>query len=82
MPGFSSLGALQILEVVLYERVTHGLQSPESLEAYVMWAESGNLPMWESGISPQMISGSFADFLETNPEAQEAYEETIEQAAG
>ena len=38
--------------------------------------------MWESGISPQMISGSFADFLETNPEAQEAYEETIEQAAG
>ena len=29
-----------------------------------------------------MISGSFADFLETNPEAQEAYEETIEQAAG
>ena len=82
MPGFSSLGALQILEVVLYERVTHGLQSPESLEAYVMWAESGNLPMWESGISPQMISGSFADFLETNAEAQEAYEETIEQAAG
>ena len=82
MPGFSSLGALQILEVVLYERVTHGLQSPESLEAYVMWAESGNLPMWESGISPQMIAGSFAEFLETNAEAQEAYEETIEQAAG
>ena len=37
---------------------------------------------WETEESPQMISGSFADFLETNPEAQEAYEETIEQAAG
>ena len=82
MPGFSSLGALQILEVVLYERVTHGLQSPESHEAYVMWAESGNLPMWESGISPQMISGSFAAFLETYSDAKEAYEETIEQATG
>ena len=82
MPGFSALSSLQILEVVLYERVTHGLQSPESLEAYVIWAESGELPMWESGISPQMIAGSFAEFLETNAEAQEAYEETIEQAAG
>ena len=48
----------------------------------MIWAESGELPMWESGISPQMIAGSFAEFLETNAEAQEAYEETIEQAAG
>jgi len=82
MPGFSSLGSLQILEVVLYERVTHGLQSPESLEAYIIWAESGDLPVWESGVSPQMIASSFSEFLETNVEAEEAYEETLEEAAG
>ena len=82
MPGFASLGPLQILEVVLYERVTHGLQDPESLEAYVMWAESGDLPVWESGISPQSIASSFAEFLETNPEAEMSYEETLEEAAG
>ena len=82
MPGFASLESLQILEVVLYERVTHGLQSPESLEAYMLWAESGELPDWESGVSPQSIAGSFSEFLEMNSEASALYEETLEEAAG
>lgn len=82
MPGFASLGSLQILEVVLYERVTHGLESPRSLEAYVIWAESGVLPVWESGVSPQSIAGDFAEFLESNAEAEEAYEEALEEATG
>ena len=82
MPGFAALESLQILEVVLYERVTHGLQSPESLEAYILWAESGELPDWESGVSPQSIAGSFSEFLEMNSEAASLYEETLEEAAG
>tara|TARA_B100000953_G_scaffold172768_1_gene142361 strand:+ start:482 stop:1297 length:816 start_codon:yes stop_codon:yes gene_type:complete len=82
MPGFASLDSLQILEVVLYERVTHGLQSPESLEAYVIWAESGDLPVWEAGVYPQLIASSFDEFLESNAEAEEAYEEALEEATG
>ena len=29
-----------------------------------------------------MIASSFSEFLETNVEAEEAYEETLEEAAG
>ena len=45
-----------------------------------MWIESGELPDWELGVSPQSISASFMDFVEMNPEAMEAYEETLEEA--
>ena len=80
MPNFAALESIEILEVVLYERVTHGLQDVQELEAYLMWIESGELPDWELGVSPQSISASFMDFVEMNPEAMEAYEETLEEA--
>ncbi|HJM29220.1 MAG: hypothetical protein QF596_04535 [Acidimicrobiales bacterium] len=81
MPGFAALESIEILEVVLYERVTHGLEGTQQLEAYILWAESGELPEWEDGISPQSISASFMEFVEMNPEALEAYEETLEEAS-
>ena len=81
MHNFAALEPIEILEVVLYERVTHGLQDSAELEAYIMWAESGELPEWELGVSPQSIAASFMEFIEMNPEAMEAYEETLEEAS-
>ncbi len=81
MPNFGALESIEILEVVLYERVTHGLQDRKELEAYILWVESGELPEWELGVSPQSISASFLEFMEANPEAMEAYEETLEEAS-
>ncbi|GIS55479.1 MAG: hypothetical protein Ct9H90mP30_1640 [Actinomycetota bacterium] len=46
---FRALESYEILEVVLYERVTHGLQDAGELEAYVLWVESGAIPDWEFG---------------------------------
>ena len=82
MPNFAALESYEILEVVLYERVTHGLQDASALEAYVLWIEAGDLPDWEVGVSPQSIFASFLEFLEMNPEAKEAYEENLEEASG
>ena len=82
MPNFAALESYEILEVVLYERVTHGLQDAGELEAYVLWVESGAIPDWELGISPQSIFANFLEFLEMNPEAKEAYEENLEEASG
>ena len=82
MPNFAALESYEILEVVLYERVTHGLQDASALEAYVLWIEAGDLPDWEVGVSPQSIFASFLEFLVMNPEAKEAYEENLEEASG
>lgn len=72
MPPFASLSDLQILEVVLYERVTHGLQDEEALEAYILWAEEGELPDWDTGVTPEEITAQFEEFLASNPAASEA----------
>jgi mono/diheme cytochrome c family protein len=72
MPGFSALEAIEIMEVVLYERVTHGEQSEEDLEAYILWTESGELPEWQAGVTPEEIVSQFEEFLASNPAAAEA----------
>lgn len=75
MPSFASLSAAEMLEVVLYERNAHGLVPEEELEPYILWVESGELPTWETGVSPQQISAQFAEFVESNAEAAEMVEE-------
>ncbi len=72
MPSQAALGSTEILEVVLYERVTHGLQPEADLEAYVLWAESGALPTWTLGVTPAEIKTEFDAFLAANPAAAEA----------
>lgn len=69
MPAFASLESLEILEVVLYERSVHGLAPDEALAPYVLWAEEGELPEWEAGVSPQEIAGQFREFVQANNEA-------------
>ncbi len=71
MPGFQSIGSTEIMEVVLYERLTHGLESEAAIEPYILWIEEGELPEWENGVSPQAIAGQFAEFLRNNDEAAE-----------
>ena len=66
-----AVSSAQIMEVVLYERITHGQQPEEELEAYILWLESGELPTWEPGVSPQAIAGEFNQFVSESPEAQE-----------
>ncbi len=75
MPSFDTLEAKEILEVVLYERSAHGLVSDAELEPYVLWAESGELPDWEAGVSPQAIAGAFGEFLSADAEAAALVEE-------
>lgn len=75
MPAFASLGGLEVLEVTLYNRVTHGQQPEEALEPWVLWAESGTVPDWEEGVLPQQIEADFQEFLSTNPEAAAMVEE-------
>ena len=59
MPAFESLGATEVMEVVLYERLTHGLESEAALAPYILWVEEGGLPEWELGVSPQAIAADF-----------------------
>jgi len=75
MPAFASLGGLEVLEVTLYNRVTHGQQPEEELEPWVMWAESGTVPDWEQGVLPQQIEADFQEFLSTDPGAAAMVEE-------
>ncbi|MFN3219616.1 MAG: c-type cytochrome [Acidimicrobiales bacterium] len=75
MPAFASLGGLEVLEVTLYNRVSHGQQPEEDLEPWVLWAESGTVPDWEQGVLPQQIEADFQEFLSTNPEAAAMVEE-------
>jgi mono/diheme cytochrome c family protein len=71
MPSQAALGSTEILEVVLYERVTHGLQPEADLEAYVLWAES-TLPTWTAGVTPEEIKVQFDAFVAANPAAAAA----------
>ena len=80
MPNFASLEGIEVLEVVLYERSVHGLATDAAIEPYVLWAESGSVPDWELGVSPQQISGQFESFVTSSPEASELVEELL--AAG
>ncbi len=71
MPGFRALGSEAVVEVVLYERLAHGLASEAALAPYILWAEQGGLPEWELGVSPQAIEADFQEFVASNSEAQE-----------
>lgn len=75
MPGFASLSSTEILEVTLYERLTHGLASEAAIEPYLLWIESGELPTWETGVSPQAIVGQFQAYAREHPEVQELLDE-------
>ncbi len=74
MPSFADLGGLAVLESVLYERVQHGLAPEEAVEAWILWAESGEVPDWEAGVSPQAIEAQFQEWAAGNPAATEALE--------
>jgi mono/diheme cytochrome c family protein len=74
MPAFASLGSTEVMEVVLYERLVHGLESEAHIEPYLLWVESGELPEWETGVSTQAIAADFAAFVAGNAEAAEALE--------
>ncbi len=74
MPSFQSLGSKEVVEVVLYERVTHGLASEAALAPYLLWVEDGDLPEWELGVSPQALEAAVQEFVAECAEAQEMLE--------
>ena len=71
MPSQIALGATEVMEVVLYERVVHGEVAEADLEAYILWVEAG-VPEWELGVTPAEIAIQFEEFLAVNPAAEEA----------
>ena len=75
MPNFAALESYEILEVVLYERVTHGLQDAGELEAYVLWVESGQYLIGNL-VSPQSIFRELLEFLEMNPKQKKPTKKT------
>lgn len=83
MPNFQSLSPTEIMEVVLYERVTHGLQSEAELEAWLLWVETGEIESvdWSSGVLAPSVEQQFNEFLAGNAEAAEAQAEVLEMLA-
>ena len=81
MGAFASLGGKGVVEVVLYERVAHGLIPEAELEAWVLFAEEADITDWEPGVIPSAIKAEFDTYIATHPEAAEALAEA-EEAAG
>ncbi len=78
MPAFAALSSAEVVEVVLYERLVHGQAAEEAIEPYILWVESGELPTWEVGVSPQQVAVDFEAFLAESPEARELLTEPPE----
>lgn len=75
MPA-QELSSVEVMEVVLYERVVHGGVSEGDLEAWIHFVEEADLPEWDSTVLPQEIKGAFLEYLDSHPEMAEKCEET------